>query len=178
MTIKILLAGDGGQGIQTIAKIISQACFEQGFYVSEIPNFGLEQRGGVSLEYLQISNQPIVYPKFTQPNILLIMSDQARKRVSLSSRGANPPAGGATTKQSRQGDIIVIDINYYIKILEQNNISKQSYNIFFLGMFSNILAEKTICKREKIFKLLKDKLNTKQNWAENEKAFNLGWHNP
>ena len=128
----------------------------------------MEQRGGVSLEYLQISNQPIVYPKFTQPDISLIMSDQARKRVLLLLRGV------ATTKQSRLSDIIVFDIKDYVEKLNKQNILKPSYNIFFLGVIAKLLEKKKICKVEKVLKLLENRLSKKLNWEENKKAFNCG----
>ena len=44
---KIVLAGEGGQGVQSIAKILVEAGYEAGKEVLYIPNFGVEQRGGV-----------------------------------------------------------------------------------------------------------------------------------
>jgi len=53
--MNILLAGDGGQGIQTMAYVISQVIFDdKKFNISLIPNYGLEQRGGVSMVFLKI----------------------------------------------------------------------------------------------------------------------------
>ena len=46
---KIVLAGEGGQGVQSIAKILVEAGYEAGKQVLYIPNFGVEQRGGVSV---------------------------------------------------------------------------------------------------------------------------------
>src|SRR3989339_1633609 len=94
MNIKILLSGDGGQGIQLLADIICVAAFQNNLHVSFIPNYGLEQRGGGSLAYLKISDKEIGYPRFTNPDILLIMSEQARERtknyvLSIKDRGGN-----------------------------------------------------------------------------------------
>ena len=74
MNIKILLSGDGGQGIQLISNMICAAAFQNDLHVTSIPNYGLEQRGCVSLNFIQVSDKKIVYPKFTKPYILLIMS--------------------------------------------------------------------------------------------------------
>ena len=81
MTFKILLAGDGGQGIQLIADAISEGVFLKNWFVTSVSNYGLEQRGGVSLNFVIISDRPIGYPKFKKPDVLLLMSEQARERT-------------------------------------------------------------------------------------------------
>lgn len=78
---KILLAGEGGQGVQLIAQILAYAAEKDGRYASYIPNFGVEQRGGVSIAYVKISKQPITYPKFRYADILVVLSDRAVKRT-------------------------------------------------------------------------------------------------
>ena len=156
MLTKILLAG--GQGIQTLSDLICRACFVKDLIVSHIPNYGLEQRGGVSLAYIKVSEEYIVYPKFSKPDILLIMSDQARQR----------------TEQYQKPGVKVIDIENYKDRLKQENIPMQSYNIFFLGVVTSILQEKGIVSSDDIFVLLEKKLCSKPGWEENKRAFNLG----
>ena len=56
---KIVLAGEGGQGVQSIAKILVEAGYEAGKQILYIPNFGVEQRGGVSIAFCQISDEKI-----------------------------------------------------------------------------------------------------------------------
>ena len=74
---KILIAGEGGQGAQSIAEILALAAHKANLKTTYIPNFGVEQHGGVSLAFVQISHDQINYPKFDQADILLIMSDRA-----------------------------------------------------------------------------------------------------
>lgn len=156
--MKILLSGDGGQGIQLISDMLAQAAFANGFYISQIPNYGLEQRGGVSLSYLQISDKEIVYPRFTKPEVMLIMSEQARERTR-----------NYETKETKK-----LDIADYAEKLGDLKIVKNSCNIFFLGILTKILEEKDILKREEVFELLEKKLGSKANWEENKKAFQFG----
>lgn len=80
-TLKIALAGEGGQGVQIIAQILGEAAYEEGKEALYIPNFGVEQRGGVSVAYLQISDQPIGSPKFSKGNIVVALSDRAIPRT-------------------------------------------------------------------------------------------------
>ncbi|GAW93626.1 2-oxoacid:acceptor oxidoreductase family protein [Calderihabitans maritimus] len=78
---KIAIAGEGGQGVQSVAMIISEAAYEEGKEALYIPNFGVEQRGGVSVAYVQISDEPIGSPKFKTGDIVVALSDRAVKRT-------------------------------------------------------------------------------------------------
>lgn len=80
--VKIILAGEGGQGVQSVAEIIAEAANEEGREVLYIPNFGVEQRGGVSVAYLQIGDEPIGAPKFLTGDIVIALSDRAVRRTT------------------------------------------------------------------------------------------------
>ncbi len=79
--IKVLIAGEGGQGVQAMAEILARAAFLENKRALYIPNFGVEQRGGVSLAFVIIDNKPVVYPKFAKADILAIFSERSRERV-------------------------------------------------------------------------------------------------
>lgn len=78
---KIALAGEGGQGVQSVAMIITEAAYEDGREALYIPNFGVEQRGGVSVAYVQIADEPIGSPKFKTADIVVALSDRAVRRT-------------------------------------------------------------------------------------------------
>lgn len=159
MKIKILLAGDGGQGIQLLSDIICKSAYELGLQVTHVPNYGLEQRGGVSLAFIQIRDYEISYPKFTVPDLLLIMSPQARERT-----------------QNYQSDKTteIIDIQNYQKQMEENKIPTASANILFLGMILKKLSSRGLIDLENSKKLLEEKLSSKPNWENNQKALEIG----
>lgn len=79
---KILAAGEGGQGVQSIVEILALSLHQQGKFVSYMPNFGVEQRGGVSLGFLQIDDKKISYPKFSLADIIIALSDRAIPAVA------------------------------------------------------------------------------------------------
>ncbi len=79
--VKIMLAGEGGQGVQSVAQILAEAADNEGKEALYIPNFGVEQRGGVSIAYLQISDEKIGAPKFNTADILIALSDRAVHRT-------------------------------------------------------------------------------------------------
>ncbi|MCL6638220.1 MAG: 2-oxoacid:acceptor oxidoreductase family protein [Firmicutes bacterium] len=79
--VKIVLAGEGGQGVQSVAEIIAEAANEEGKQCLYIPNFGVEQRGGVSVAFVQIGDEPIGAPKFETGDIVVALSDRAIYRT-------------------------------------------------------------------------------------------------
>lgn len=81
LSSKIIIAGEGGQGIQTIAEIIVKAANEEGLHALYVPNFGVEQRGGVSVAFVQISDHPLNYPKFDICDLLVLFSKRAVERT-------------------------------------------------------------------------------------------------
>ena len=80
---KIALAGEGGQGVQSIAEILAEAANEMGKNALYIPNFGVEQLGGVSIAFVQISDGQIGAPKFLEADILIPLSPRAVKRTKM-----------------------------------------------------------------------------------------------
>lgn len=79
--IRIALAGEGGQGVQSMAMILSEGAYEGGKEAIYIPNFGVEQRGGVSVAFVQIADTPIEAPKFKTGDIVVALSDRAVLRT-------------------------------------------------------------------------------------------------
>lgn len=79
--LNICIAGEGGQGAQSVAKIIVNAAYNNKVPVAYVPNYGVEQRGGVSIAFVRISNEPVSYPKFSKADILILLSDRSVDRV-------------------------------------------------------------------------------------------------
>lgn len=78
---KVVIAGEGGQGVQSIADILAEAGNEEGLEALYIPNFGIEQRGGVSVAFVQIADNLIGSPKFEKGDVVVALSDRAVNRV-------------------------------------------------------------------------------------------------
>ena len=78
---EIRIAGFGGQGVILSAMVLGKAAsiFERGF-ATVTQNFGPEARGGACSAQLIISDSPVLYPYVTQPEILVVMSQEAYAR--------------------------------------------------------------------------------------------------
>ena len=81
--IKIALAGEGGQGVQSVAEIIAEAAYNEKKQTIYIPNFGLEQRGGVSIAFIQVSDTRIGAPKFNKADVVVALSERAIGRTAV-----------------------------------------------------------------------------------------------
>ena len=83
MLTEIRIAGFGGQGVILAAAVIGKAAaiFEGG-YATMTQAFGPEARGGSSSAQVILSTEPILYPYVTQPDILVVMSQEAYTRFA------------------------------------------------------------------------------------------------
>ncbi|MGO4880699.1 MAG: 2-oxoacid:acceptor oxidoreductase family protein [Bryobacteraceae bacterium] len=78
---EIRIAGFGGQGVILAATVIGKAAsIYQGAYATMTQNFGPEARGGSSSAAVVLSNEPIAYPYVTQPDVLVVLSQEAYTR--------------------------------------------------------------------------------------------------
>lgn len=83
MLTEIRVAGFGGQGVILSAHILGHAvAIEEGGYATMTQNFGPEARGGAASAALVVSDQPILYPYLTAPDILVVMSQEAYARFT------------------------------------------------------------------------------------------------
>ena len=80
---EIRIAGFGGQGVILSAIILGKAAsvYENGF-ATMTQNFGPEARGGACSAQLVVSDSPVLYPYTTEPDIMVIMSQEAYNRFA------------------------------------------------------------------------------------------------
>lgn len=80
---EIRIAGFGGQGVILSAVVLGKAAsiYENGF-ATMTQNFGPEARGGACSAQLVVSDTPVLYPYVTQPDIMVIMSQEAYNRFA------------------------------------------------------------------------------------------------
>ena len=80
---EIRLGGFGGQGVILSAIVIGKAVsvFEGG-YATMTQSFGPEARGGACSAQVILSNKPVLYPYVSQPDILVVMSQEAYSKFT------------------------------------------------------------------------------------------------
>jgi 2-oxoglutarate ferredoxin oxidoreductase subunit gamma len=71
---EIFCAGFGGQGIMFMGKLLAQAGLAAGKYVTWMPSYGAEVRGGAAYSMVKISDAEIASPLVANPTILIAMN--------------------------------------------------------------------------------------------------------
>ncbi|MDD2679190.1 MAG: 2-oxoacid:acceptor oxidoreductase family protein [Candidatus Omnitrophica bacterium] len=74
MTERIIIAGSGGQGIMLLGKIIAEAALLQGKFVTWLPAYGPEVRGGAAHCMIIIADDEIGSPFIDKADSLIIMN--------------------------------------------------------------------------------------------------------
>ncbi|HUU76109.1 MAG TPA: 2-oxoacid:ferredoxin oxidoreductase subunit gamma [Methanoregulaceae archaeon] len=87
MRHEVRFSGFGGQGIILSAVILGRAAvMYDKKYAVQTQVYGPEARGGASMSAVIIDDQPIMFPKVTNPDIFVIMSQEGFEKY-----GANAP---------------------------------------------------------------------------------------
>jgi 2-oxoglutarate ferredoxin oxidoreductase subunit gamma len=74
---KIIISGEGGQGVRVISLTLAQLLTNLGFEVSLLYDYDAAVRGGLSLAHLVYDKNPIDNPVIDEADILLKLSDKA-----------------------------------------------------------------------------------------------------
>jgi 2-oxoglutarate ferredoxin oxidoreductase subunit gamma len=80
MTERIIIAGSGGQGIMLWGKILAQAAMIEGKFVTWLPAYGAEVRGGTAHCMIVISDEEIGSPYIDKTDTLIIMNQPSLAR--------------------------------------------------------------------------------------------------
>ena len=71
---QIVIAGFGGQGLLFSGKVLAYAGMVEGRYLSWLPSYGPEMRGGTANCNVILSDREIGSPIVTRPDILMVMN--------------------------------------------------------------------------------------------------------
>lgn len=80
MTEKIIIAGAGGQGIMLLGRILAQGVMKEDKYVTWLPSYGAEVRGGTAHCMVVISDKEISSPYIDKADTLIIMNGPSLER--------------------------------------------------------------------------------------------------
>lgn len=172
---KILFAGEGGQGIQTIAEALALAASNQGFKATYIPSFGVEQRGTPSVAYVILGDSEILYPRFEIADVSVVLSDRAIDKI----------AGNLSLNTEIIFDSSTIDSKSFKNIsqklfaLPATKYAKEKFNIksYNVIMFGALIKHLELDKKyawESISTILAHKFTDKSIEKINNEAFDYG----
>ena len=126
MKQELRLSGTGGQGLITAGIILAEAALLDGKLAIQSQSYGPEARGGVI-----ISDEAIHFPKVTDPNLLLAMSQEAATKYSH-----DLTAGSVMITDS----LFVSDVPDFGGKVYELPITHSAKEVLGKALFANIIA--------------------------------------
>ena len=173
MTLNILLAGFGGQGILFAGKVMAYAGMMEGKEISWLPSYGPEMRGGTANCSVCISDEKIGSPLVTNPDILIAMNLPSLEKFE------NDVVPGGTIivdssiihKKVERDDVKTIYLDAS-SMAEENGL-KGAANMVILG---RMFAETSFCSYENLERGLRKSVPARKAYLvdSNLKAIGLG----
>ncbi|KPK98690.1 MAG: hypothetical protein AMJ95_02785 [Omnitrophica WOR_2 bacterium SM23_72] len=80
MTERLIIAGSGGQGVMLLGKILAEAGMRENRFVTWLPSYGAEVRGGTSHCMVVISDKTIGSPYIEKADTLIVMNQPSLKK--------------------------------------------------------------------------------------------------
>ena len=74
MLHEIIIAGFGGQGVMSMGQLLSYSGMIEGKYVSWLPSYGPEQRGGTANASVVISDEEVGSPVISYPTAAIVLN--------------------------------------------------------------------------------------------------------
>lgn len=153
---RMVFSGSGGQGVITAAIILAEAAvLYDGLTAVQAQSYGPEARGGATRSDVIIADSPIYFPKVTQPNVLVCLTQQAYAGFAPIIR----PGGILLTdsryvKTEKKVEAKQLNLPMYNTVIEK--IGKPIvFNIFMLGTLIGITS---LVRPESIMKVLEKQI--------------------
>ncbi len=80
MREELIFAGFGGQGIMFMGKLLSHVAMNNGKFVTWMPSYGAEVRGGTAHSMVVISDDAVASPVVKEPSICVVMNRPSLKK--------------------------------------------------------------------------------------------------
>ena len=89
MLIRTIFSGFGGQGVLSMGSTIANAAMHEGKYVTYLPSYGVEVRGGTANCTVVVSDEEIASPVASEPEFVVAMNQPSFVRF----QGVLPSGG-------------------------------------------------------------------------------------
>jgi len=172
MYFNVVIAGFGGQGVLLTGKVLVQAAMYEGKYVTWLPSYGPEMRGGTANCTVVISDEEIGSPITGNPMNAIILSLPSKDKFeSLVKPGGVILFNSSLIEEPpKRNDVtnLCIPLNQIADELGQ----PRSLNIVSLGSF---IERTKILSHDSLRKSIEEAFNKKVEFIDvNKKAYDLG----
>ena len=177
MLTKTIFSGFGGQGVLSIGFTVANAAMYEGKYVTYLPSYGVEVRGGTANCTVVVSDEEIASPVASDPEFIVAMKQPSFVRFQsiLQSGGLLCVNSSIVDVTSARSDIEVLSVPTS-ELAEKLGTIKVA-NMVMLGAFikaSDIISYDFLIKnlteilgegKSKLIKLNKDALEIGYNYV-------------
>lgn len=149
MTIEIVIAGFGGQGVLSMGQILAYSAIMQNLEVSWMPSYGPEMRGGTANCIVILSEKKISSPIVTKFDAAIVLNQPSMDKFAekIKSGGFLLYEKGSILHPSERKDIEILGIDAGAEAVKLNNT--KIMNMIMLGAF---LKRKPIIEFENVLK--------------------------
>ena len=135
MLEEIIIAGFGGQGVMSMGQLLAYAGMLEGKYVSWLPSYGPEQRGGTANCSVVISDEPVGSPVVSRPSAAIILNNPSFDKFEpqIRSGGLLILNSSLVTQKTTRKDRKVIEVKATDLANELGNT--QVANMILLGTY-------------------------------------------
>lgn len=135
MLQKTIMSGIGGQGILFSGLCFAWAAMKEGQYVTYLPAYGAEMRGGVTSCTIAISDEEIASPVASSPDYLVVMDNLSLQRLQNQSASGGEIFINTSimTERPVRGDIEVVEIP--VNDLAKASVGERYASMIMLGAF-------------------------------------------
>jgi len=168
---RMVFSGSGGQGVITAAIILAEAAvLYENLIAVQSQSYGPEARGGSTRTDVIIADSEIFFPKVTQPNVLVCLTQEAYEKFYPIIR----PGGMLITDPRFVKIGGKVDARQYELPMYQNVMDKIGKPIVFnICMLGAVIGITRLVKPESILKVLETRIP--ENFLEmNRQALDLG----
>ena len=143
MLIRTIFSGFGGQGVLSMGYTVANAAMLEGKYVTYLPSYGVEVRGGTANCTVVVSDEEIASPVASEPEFIVAMNQPSfiRFQSVLQSGGLICVNSSIVDTSSARGDIEVVAVPTS-ELAEKLGTIKVA-NMIMMGAFvkaSNIIS--------------------------------------
>lgn len=150
MTEKIIIAGAGGQGIMLLGKVLAEAAMRENKFVTWLPVYGAEVRGGTAYCMVIICDTEIGSPYIDKADTLIVMNGPSLERFKNRIKNSGLLIINSSLVTGKH-DVMALEFPFTDIALRLGNIKVA--NTVALGCF---LAKRKILDIRNVFKAIKE----------------------
>ncbi|MCX5894610.1 MAG: 2-oxoacid:acceptor oxidoreductase family protein [Proteobacteria bacterium] len=180
MLIKTIFSGFGGQGVLSMGYTLANAAMLEDKYVTYLPSYGAEVRGGTANCTVAVSEEEIASPVASEPDFVVTMNQPSFLKFQsiLQSGGLILVNSSMVNVSTARGDIEVVEVPTSELAEQLGNI--RVANMVMLGAFikvSNLVSLQLILKnlpeilgegKSKMIKLNREALDLGFNYLKEQ----------